>query len=357
MADRTVALILATSTGGVGTHVHSLAAGLVADGWSVRVCGPAATNKLFRFSDVGASFHDVQIGGSPADLAAVRPLQRSISGSAVVHAHGTRAGAIAALARVRPLVVTWHNFPVEPVGPRRVLAAVAERLTARRATVSLAASDDLAVHVRELGGRDVRDGPIATTLGSPQRSAVEVRAELGLGPTQQLALCISRLHSQKGLDVLIAAASRWAAEDVMVCVAGDGPLRARLERQIAETGAPVRLLGRRDDTADLLAAADLVLLASRWEARALAAQEALLAGRALVATAVGGLPKLLGDGALLVPADDVDALDGAVRKLLADPALRASLAARGAAVAARWPTVGQTVAQVSAVYTELIGSK
>ena len=90
----------------------------------------------------------------------------------------------------------------------------------------------------------------------------------------------------------------------------------------------------------------------------MAAQEALLAGRALVATAVGGLPKLLGDGALLVPPDDVDAFwTQRFRKLLADPALRASLAARGAVVAARWPTLGQTVAQVSAVYTELIGSK
>jgi glycosyltransferase involved in cell wall biosynthesis len=357
MANRRVSLILATSTGGVGTHVRALAAGLVADGWSVQVCGPAATNELFRFSDVGASFYDVQIGGSPTDLATVRQLQRSIRGSAVVHAHGTRAGAIAALARVRPLVVTWHNFPAEAAGPRRVLAAVAERLTARCATVSLAASDDLAFHVRELGGRDVRDGPIATSLGSPQRTAAEVRTELGLEPTQQLVLCISRLHPQKGLDVLIAAAGRWAAKDVMVCVAGAGPLRAQLENQIADTGAPVRLLGRREDTADLLAAADLVLLTSRWEARALAAQEALMAGRALVATAVGGLPKLLGDGAVLVAADDVDALDGAVRKLLADPALRASLAARGATVAARWPTVGQTVAQVGAVYTELIGGE
>jgi glycosyltransferase involved in cell wall biosynthesis len=315
------------------------------------------TGRCGWFEDVGASFDDVQIGGSPADLAAVRHLQRSTRGSAVVHAHGTRAGAVAALTRARPLVVTWHNFPVDTAGPRRILAAVAERLTARCATVSLAASDDLASHVRELGGRDVRDGPVATSLGSPLRTAAEVRTELGLAPTQQLVLCIGRLHQQKGLDVLIDAAARWAAEDVMVCVAGDGPLRTRLETQIADTGAPVRLLGRREDTADLLAAADLVVLASRWEARALAAQEALLAGRALVATAVGGLPKLLGDGALLVPPGDVDALDVAVRKLLEDPELRASLAARGARVAAQWPTVGQTVAQVSAVYTELIGGE
>ncbi len=85
--------------------------------------------------------------------------------------------------------------------------------------------------------------------------------------------------------------------DVFVGIAGDGPLRAMLTDQIAAADAPVHLLGRRSDIADLLAAADLVVLPSQWEARSLAAQEALLAGRPLVATAVGGLPKLLGAGA------------------------------------------------------------
>ena len=79
------------------------------------------------------------------------------------------------------------------------------------------------------------------------------------------------------------------------------------------------LLGHRTDVADLLAAADLAVVTSDWEARQLFAQEALRAGVPLVATAVGGLPELVGDAAVLVPPGDVDALDAAVRRLLDDP--------------------------------------
>jgi len=138
-------------------------------------------------------------------------------------------------------------------------------------------------------------------------------------------------------------------------VAGGGPDEAALRTLIADRRAPVRLLGRRTDVPDLLAAADLVVLTSRWEARSLVAQEALLLGRPLVASAVGGLPKLLGDGARLVPARDVDALDTAVRHLLTNPSERADLAERGRTRAAGWPTPDDTVTQVAAVYQELTG--
>ena len=91
------------------------------------------------------------------------------------------------------------------------------------------------------------------------------------------------------------------------------------------------LLGHRTDVADLLAGADLAVVTSDWEARQLFAQEALRAGVPLVATAVGGLPELVGDAAALVPPGDVDALDAAVRALLDDPAARAELGRRAPA--------------------------
>src|SRR5262249_43100553 len=119
--------------------------------------------------------------------------------------------------------------------------------------------------------------------------------------------------------------------------------------------APVRLLGHRDDVADLLPAADLAVVTSVLEARQLFAQEALRAGVPLVATAVGGLPELLGDAAVLVPPGDVDAVDAAVTALLADPARRDELARLGRAQAATWPTEAQTLDQVRAVYAELTG--
>jgi glycosyltransferase involved in cell wall biosynthesis len=120
---------------------------------------------------------------------------------------------------------------------------------------------------------------------------------------------------------------------------------------------PVRLLGRRDDVADLLAAADVAVLPSRWEARSLLAQEALRLGVPLVATAVGGVPELVGDAAELVPHGDAVALAAAVSRLLSDPVRRAELAAAGRAQASTWQTEDETVAQVLSVYDELVQSR
>jgi glycosyltransferase involved in cell wall biosynthesis len=97
------------------------------------------------------------------------------------------------------------------------------------------------------------------------------------------------------------------------------------------------------------------VVTSDWEARQLFAQEALRAGVPLVATAVGGLPELVGSAADLVPPNDLDAFDAAVRRLLDDPQARAEQARRGLARAATWPTEAETAARVAAVYAELTG--
>jgi glycosyltransferase involved in cell wall biosynthesis len=250
-----------------------------------------------------------------------------------VHAHGLRAGALAVLTR-GPVVVTLHNAVAGPV------AAVLERLVARRAAVVLAASDDLAERARALGARDVRAAPVA----APPLPVTG--RDPGLG--HPLVLAVGRLHPQKGYGTLLAALPLLG--DAVVAVAGDGPLEDELRARAPQ----VRWLGRRDDVGDLLAAADVVVLPSVWEARSLTAQEALRAGRPLVATAVGGVPHLVGDGAVLVPPDDPGALGRAVRRLLDDPAEAARVAARGRAVAATWPTAEDALAQVRAVYAGLV---
>ena len=85
------------------------------------------------------------------------------------------------------------------------------------------------------------------------------------------------------------------------------------------------------------------------------AQEALRAGRPLVTTAVGGLPQLVGDGAVLIRPGDVDALDAAVCRLLDDPAAAEALGRAAAARGQRLPTEQDTAEQVVAVYAELLG--
>lgn len=136
-------------------------------------------------------------------------------------------------------------------------------------------------------------------------------------------------------------------------IAGDGPDHDALVAQIDATRAPVRLLGGRGDIADLLAAADVVALPSEWEARALVAQEALIAGVPLVTTAVGGLPSLVGDAAAIVAVGDAGALRQAIEEILASPATRTRMVARGLQRALDWPDQSRALDELAAVYVDL----
>jgi len=355
-----VVLVLGSSTGGVGGHVASLVRGLVAAQCPVLVCGPAATDQLFGFSAAGADFLPVEIPASPGpqDSGTIRALRKAFAGRDVdvVHAHGLRAGFVAVLARpAAPVVVTWHNA-VLAKGLRGHASAVVERIVARGAALTLGASEDLVERARTLGARNARLGAVAAPVGAaPRRTRAQVRAEFRLAPDVPLILSVGRLHPQKRYDVLIEAAARWRTltPAPVVVVAGSGPSYMQLAQRASETRAPLYLLGHRTDVPDLLAGADLAVITSAWEARQLFAQEALRAGVPLVATAVGGLPGLVGDAAVLVPAGDVDALDAAVRGLLAEPERRADYAARGPQRAARWPTEDDTVADVRAAYASV----
>ena len=358
--------VLATSTGGVGAHVVDLTRGLVAGGAEVTVCGPAVTQQRFDFTGSGAGFIPVEIsaGGQPSDARAVAALRRAVeaAGADLVHAHGLRAGLVAASARGRDrdpgrpaLVVTLHNA-VLTRGVRGATTRLVERVVVRAADTVLGASADLVARAESVGAGDARLAPVAAPeLPPPRRTRAAVRAELRVEDGTPLVLSVGRLHPQKGYDVLVAAAAGWRDRHPVprLVIAGSGPSYRDLTTRIAASQAPVSLLGHRDDVAELLLAADLAVVSSVWEARQLFAQEALRAGVPLVATAVGGLPSLVGDAAVLVPPGNRAALDLAVRQLLDDPAARARYARAGRDRAATWPTSAETLAQVTAVYAEL----
>src|SRR5262249_40940421 len=118
-------------------------------------------------------------------------------------------------------------------------------------------------------------------------------------------------------------------------------------------GLPVRLLGRRHDLPELLAAADLLVLPAGTGSCAVLAHEARYARVLLVAPDEPGVPELVGDAAEFFPPDDAEALAAAVVRLLTDPARRKLLKDRAEAHLAHCPTEDQTVAQVLSVYDEL----
>jgi glycosyltransferase involved in cell wall biosynthesis len=189
----------------------------------------------------------------------------------------------------------------------------------------------------------------APRLPPPTRPRAAVRAALG-ADDRVVALTVTRLAPQKNLGLLLDVAA--AVGEVQYWVAGDGPERTALQARIAAEGLPVTLLGRRTDVADLLAAADLAILTSTWEARALVAQEALLAGLPLVSTRVGGLAELVGDAAVLVDPQRPAELIEAVRDLAGSETRRQELGERGRAQAATWPEEDDVVDDVLQAYEQ-----
>ncbi|MEV5315095.1 glycosyltransferase family 4 protein [Streptomyces sp. NPDC052610] len=352
--------VLGGGNAGSSAHVRSLAAGLVARGVRVTVCAPTEADHAYDFTGAGAEHVHIPRSSDPVSVAALRT---ACANADLVHAHGLHASFRAALAlsgKHIPLVVTWHNR-AHAEGARGQLLRLLERRVVKAAAVVLGTSSDLVDGARRTGARDARlaavslPGPrTAVERGDPDRQRSKVRAELGaIG--RPLLLAVGSLDRQRGYDLLLDAARRWRELDPapQVVVAGEGPLRAELQGRIEDEELPVRLVGQRDDVAALLDAADLALLPGGRESRSVLAQEALHGRVPLVATAVGGVPELVGDAAELVPAGDAVAFAAAVVRLLGDRERRELLRERGVRQAATWPTEDETVAQVLSVYDEL----
>ena len=371
-----IAYVLGTTAGGTGPHVAMLAQGCAARGMAVRVFGPAATGRRYfpgRGQDDKADrggppgFAVVEMADRPRpvhDLAAVLRLRRLLRGWApdLVHAHGLRAGAFAALAQAglpARLVVTVHNAP-PATGPGRVVHAALERLTARRADAVTWVSGDLAARMRRAGARDGGRALIAAPGFAPPGpdQVAAARKDLG-GADGPTVFAAGRLADQKGFAVLIDAAARWQGRDPCprLAIAGQGPLAGALAGQAHAVAAEVRLLGQRVDVPALMAAADVVVVPSLWEGQPLVVQEALRSGRPLVASRAGGIPDLTGeDGALLVPAGDAAALADAVLSVLGDRALAARLRAAATERGKTLPSSGEAVASALALYRRVLGT-
>ena len=140
-------------------------------------------------------------------------------------------------------------------------------------------------------------------------------------PVKPLWVVAGRLEEQKGHDVLFAALSRLVKNglDFTLAVAGDGSRRSWLESQSLSLGlAPrVQFLGHLEDVSGLLAAADAVVLPSRWEGLPLVLLEAMARARPIVASAVGGVRDAIDDGVhgTLVPPGDEEALAEALEHI------------------------------------------
>lgn len=172
---------------GTAAHVRSLAEGLVARGVRVTVCAARDTELDHAFTRTGAHFAATR-GDSESDE--VASLREVCADADLVHAHGLRAGLVAALALGRrrrevPLVVTWHTRPQPaPEGPgradgaRQLMTRLLKRRVARAAAVVLGVTTDLVDAARESGARDARLAPVA--LPGPRREGHPLTLTLDL---------------------------------------------------------------------------------------------------------------------------------------------------------------------------------
>ena len=164
----------------------------------------------------------------------------------------------------------------------------------------------------------------------PSAPRDELRARLGLRDDEVAVLNISVLRPEKRVDAFAAAVARARTDEPSVhgLVAGDGPERPAVE---AAGRDAVTLLGHRDDIADVVAASDVVCLASGAEASPLALLEAMSLGLPVIAPDVGGVSEIVLDGrtgVLVAPLDDA-ALARAIVALARDPARRRELGETG----------------------------
>lgn len=349
-----ILMVLGKATGGIGVHVDSLVADLREAGHRVEVLTDPLTARTFHWEDA----HLLWPPGRVPLLAgaAARQARALARGAEVVHAHGYQAGLLALGVRGRtPLVVSLHNN-VLPGAVPAPLGRLARRLLARGAALVTGASSDLVAEAAALGARaelaEVPSPRVPGQLDQPPLPRAERRAaaralleELraaghAVDPELPLVLAVARIAPQKRIDVLLEAAQRLRGEANVVVVGGaDAQLRERIVA--ADKAGDLVLLGPRNDLDELYRLADVLVLTSSWEARALVVQEAMAAGLPVVATDTGGIPDLLRVGAEvvgeLVPVGDAPATAAAVTRLLRDPERAARTAARGREVAAGWP--------------------
>jgi glycosyltransferase involved in cell wall biosynthesis len=268
---------------------------------------------------------------------------------AVVHAHDAHALTLAGIcagASGTPLVVT-----------RRVVFPLRRQFLWRRACRIIAISPAVRAALVADGLEPERVVVIPSAVdpetlsGSP---AVGIRTQLGLPPDGQVAVGLGALTPEKDQSTLIAAAARLVRDlpDLHWVLVGDGPLKEKLEQQIARAALQDRfhLLGDLADPHVMLPEADVFVLSSTSEGLGSSALAAMAYGVPVVATRVGGVPELLGSGGgMLVQPGEPEEFAAAVHRVLTDTELRQRLVSVAGKEVQRF-SVGAMAERVLSVY-------
>jgi glycosyltransferase involved in cell wall biosynthesis len=348
----------------VAEVVINLATDQVRAGWEVFTACPPEGALAGRVSGAGAEFLSWPATRSPGRtvIDETRRLARLVEQVQpdLVHLHSAKAGLAGRLAvrGRRPTVFQPHAWSFDAVGGALYHASLAwERHAVRWTTRLLCVSE----HERDRGRRRGIRGPAEVVPNGVDVDAFRAldeadralaRARLGLPPAATV-ICVGRLCRQKGQDLLVAAWPRVSAAvaGARLVLVGDGPDEALL-RSIAPAG--VTFAGHATDPKPWYAAADVVVLPSRWEGMPLVLLEAMASGRCVVATDVGGVREVL-SGPGIAPVGDVPALATAIIARLRDPDGTAAQAARNRDRVVGGNNLGRLIKRTRDIYLEITG--
>jgi len=247
----------------------------------------------------------------------------------VLHPHGYKADLYAyAAARPRrmPIVATSHNWP-NPLWSTRAYA-VLDRWVMRSFDRIAVVSDVVAEIIRRSGVRAEKVRMIFNGIDCERfQSAEATLRHAVVSDDETLVGFVGRFVPEKGGEILLRAARMVLREhpQTRFALVGDGPSRAEWEQLAVELGIRRQVLftGVRQDMPGVYASLDLFVLPSVCEAMPMCLLEAMAAGKAVIASRVGAVPKLIDEhtGVLLNPGN-TEALAGAIRALLRNPEQR-----------------------------------
>lgn len=278
----------------------------------------------------------------------------------IVHTHlfGADAwGKIAAwLARVPVVVSTEHNTWYDESSVKHRMKGMFARLSDRIIAISRAVAQYMVreEHVPEKKISIIRNGvdvDAFVSLPMPQpRTGMPVRF-----------LSIGRLEPQKGFDILLEACSliREAAWSLTIVGAGSQLSSLQEQARALAIDQKVQFYGTTDTVAAVMGEHDVFVLPSRWEGLGLVVMEAMAAGRAVIATRVGGVPESIEHGktGFLVAPENSQELADALRFAIERRDDMARLGGAARAYAQENCTIGQMVRSYEALYRELLAAK
>lgn len=265
------------------------------------------------------------------------------------------AGLSAARAHHLPCVLTYHTLFEEylqhyvrflPGASLRALARRVSRSQCDSVTAVIVPSSAMLDRLSTYGvSTPIHVLPTGISLARfEQHAPGSFRADHGVPPTAPVGLFVGRVAHEKNIGFLLDVTRHLLRShpDFILMIAGEGPARASLIREVRQTGLEqsVRFIGYLDREKDLprcYAAADVFMFASRTETQGLVLIEAMACGLPVVALAEMGTCDILHPNrGAVTPAEDVEAFSRAVASLIGDPPRRQRLSAEASEYSRTW---------------------